>query len=197
MRQPGLFTLIALVLLSTTAGAEDMPILERWVADPAKSTLGFTATQEGAAFDGKFGSYSVGLELVQKDTGVELVSIGTTIQLGSVDTDYGERDEYLAAEDWFHIAVWPEATFKAAVIRQLDNNQYVADGKLTLRGISQNVAVKLSIAIDQSNERGTLTGSASLNRLDFGVGQGDWSTTEWVGDMVDVKFNLHILRAFE
>ena len=29
-----------------------------------------------------------------------------------------------------------------------------------------------------------LTGTAKLKRLDFGVGQGDWKSTEWVGDTV-------------
>jgi polyisoprenoid-binding protein YceI len=35
-----------------------------------------------------------------------------------------------------------------------------------------------------------LTGTAKLNRLDFGVGQGDWKSTEWVGDAVKISFSL-------
>jgi len=29
-----------------------------------------------------------------------------------------------------------------------------------------------------------------LKRLDFGVGQGDWKNTEWIGDAVKVSFSL-------
>jgi polyisoprenoid-binding protein YceI len=35
-----------------------------------------------------------------------------------------------------------------------------------------------------------LAGTAKLNRLDFGVGQGDWKSTEWVADAVKVSFSL-------
>ncbi len=35
-----------------------------------------------------------------------------------------------------------------------------------------------------------LEGSAKLKRLDFGVGQGDWKSTEWVGDAVRISFSL-------
>ena len=38
-----------------------------------------------------------------------------------------------------------------------------------------------------------LVGTAKLKRLDFGVGQGDWKSTEWVGDNVNVAFSL-VLR---
>ena len=35
-----------------------------------------------------------------------------------------------------------------------------------------------------------LDGSAKLKRLAFGVGQGDWKSTEWVGDAVKISFSL-------
>ena len=86
-------TIFFVCVFAASLVAAETPVVERWVADPVKSSLGFTATQEGAPFDGSFGQYNVGLELVQTENGVELVSIGTVIQLGSVDTQYGERDD--------------------------------------------------------------------------------------------------------
>jgi len=35
-----------------------------------------------------------------------------------------------------------------------------------------------------------LAGTAKLNRLDFGVGQGDWKSTETIGDAVKINFSL-------
>jgi polyisoprenoid-binding protein YceI len=35
-----------------------------------------------------------------------------------------------------------------------------------------------------------LEGTAKLNRLEFGVGQGDWKSTESVKDVVKVAFSL-------
>lgn len=186
-----------LLLGRALAAAPPAAVVENWVADPARSTLGFTATQEGAPFDGRFHRFSTGLELLQSPDGIELVEIGTRIELDSVDTQYGERDEYLATEEWFNLQVFPAAEFRSRSIRQLGNNRFIADGELALRGISQNVPVEMEITIEANGERGHLTGQATLNRLDFGVGQGEWASTEWVGATVDVKFDLYILRAFE
>jgi hypothetical protein len=37
-----------------------------------------------------------------------------------------------------------------------------------------------------------MKGSASLRRLAFGLGQGEWASTEWVGDEVDIRFELRL-----
>jgi polyisoprenoid-binding protein YceI len=171
--------------------------LQRWVADPAKSSLGFTATQEGGEFSGVFHKFSSGLELQANDTDAILQSVSTNIDLGSVDTSYQERDDYLAQQDWFHITEWPQAKFVSTQVIDHGDGSYTATGELTLRGINKTVDVNLKLEIETNRERGTLVGTAAIRRLDFGVGQGDWTNTQWVGDDVNVQFDLHILRAFE
>ena len=190
--------LLVCTLFTASAGlAGNHSYVQRWVADPAKSQLTFIATQEGAEFSGKFSEFTSSLELQAVDTEIALLQLSAVIQLGSVDTQYGERDDYLKQADWFHIDVWPEARYTASSIRQLGDNQFVADGELTLRDIKQPIQIALELTLEENGGRGQLTGTASLKRLDFGVGQGDWTDTKWVGDEVKVQFDLHILRAFE
>jgi len=40
-----------------------------------------------------------------------------------------------------------------------------------------------------------MTGKTLIKRLDFGVGQGDWKSTEWVDNEVMVTFNLRLIAA--
>jgi len=40
-----------------------------------------------------------------------------------------------------------------------------------------------------------MAGKTVIRRLDFGVGQGDWKSTEWVGNEVTVTFNLRLIPA--
>jgi polyisoprenoid-binding protein YceI len=183
--------------LSVCATAEDEATVQRWVAHPDKSELSFTATQEGTQFGGRFQQFNAGLELLPADEGIGLLQISARIQLASVDTQYRDRDDYLVQQDWFYVDMWPEAVFQSVTIRQLGGNRFIADGTLSLRGISRDVSVELELNLEENGERGKLLGSAALNRLDFGVGQGDWASTEWVGDEVKVTFDLYILRAFE
>jgi len=45
-------------------------------------------------------------------------------------------------------------------------------------------------AFTPSSSGAKLEGSAKLNRLDFGAGQGDWKSTEWIADAVKINFSL-------
>jgi len=189
--------IVGLLGLPICAVAETTAAVQRWVAHPDKSELGFTATQEGAQFSGQFHEFNVGLELVATDDGIGLLQINAGIQLASVDTRYRDRDDYLVQQDWFYIDMWPQAVFQSSTIRQLGGGRFIADGTLSLRGVSQAAEVELELILEENGERGNLVGNASINRLDFGVGQGEWASTEWVGDEVNVTFDLYILRAFE
>jgi hypothetical protein len=42
----------------------------------------------------------------------------------------------------------------------------------------------------QGHAVGYLSGLATLQRLDFGVGQGQWQSTEWLGNEVTVRYSL-------
>ena len=35
-----------------------------------------------------------------------------------------------------------------------------------------------------------LTGEATIHRLDFGIGQGEWRDTKWLGNDVRVRFDI-------
>ena len=50
-------------------------------------------------------------------------------------------------------------------------------------------------ADEQGHPAGYLTGKTTLKRLDFGVGQGDWQSTEWVGNDVTVAYSLRLTPA--
>ena len=65
---------------------------------------------------------------------------------------------------------------------------FSAVGALTLHGITKDVPIDFQFT--QASGGAKLAGTAKLNRLDFGVGQGDWKSTEWVGDAVKISFSL-------
>ena len=65
---------------------------------------------------------------------------------------------------------------------------YTAVGALTLHGVTKDVPIDFQFT--QAAAGAKLDGSAKLKRLDFGVGQGDWKSTEWVDDAVKISFSL-------
>ena len=64
--------------------------------------------------------------------------------------------------------------------------------ELTLRGTTRNITIPLTwrTATVPGHVVGYLSGQTTLRRLDFGVGQGQWQSTEWVGNAVTVRYSL-------
>ncbi len=158
------------------------------VADGAAGTLEFSAVQAGAKFDGAFRKFHVRLDFdpAKPDAG----KLDVTVETASVDTQDEERDEILRSADFFWSGKYPEASFHATRIERAGEG-WRATGDLTLRGVTRPVPVTFTLAPAKAGIRGT----ARLQRLAFGLGQGDYASTEWVGDDVDVRFDLKLTPA--
>jgi polyisoprenoid-binding protein YceI len=159
-------------------------------ADGAAGTLEFQATQAGAKFTGAFRRFHVRLDFdpAQPAAG----SLDVTVETGSVDTQDSERDEVLKGPDFFWTEKYPQAAFHATSFERTGAG-WRATGELTIRGVKKAVPVNFSLAL--AGAVSEMQGTASLKRLQFGIGQGDWASTEWIGDDVDIRFGLKLAPA--
>jgi polyisoprenoid-binding protein YceI len=57
------------------------------------------------------------------------------------------------------------------------------------------VQVTFTLAPAAGGNPATMKGGAGLSRLAFGLGQGEWASTEWIGDAVEVRFELKLQPA--
>ena len=102
-----------------------------------------------------------------------------------------ERDEILKAADWFGVSQWPEATFVAnKIVRATDG--YSAKGTLALRGVSRPVTLSFRWTPAADGKPARLNGGADVLRLAFGVGQGDWQDTAYVGNPVAIQVDIRL-----
>jgi len=71
-------------------------------------------------------------------------------------------------------------------IRTLRNklNEYAADGTLSLRGVRRPLTLTFSWA---PGTQPVLSGKATVGRLDFGIGAGDWDDLELIPNAVAVS----------
>lgn len=179
--------------LSTAAAAGPAPVT-RYTLDPAKSTLGFQFVQAGARNQGKFSRFPVTLDF--SPDALASSKLDVVVQMSSLDTGDQERDDTLRDSDLFDVAKYPQARFTSTQIGKTANG-YDAVGKLTIRGVTrdQHVSFTFRTADEQGRPAGYLTGQTTIKRLDFGVGQGDWKSTEWVGNDVTVSYTLRLVTA--
>ncbi|MBS0570874.1 MAG: YceI family protein, partial [Proteobacteria bacterium] len=114
-------------------------------------------------------------------------SFDVTVDLASVDTGSGERDQTLSTSDFFDTAKFPQAHFVTIGFDRGADGDVVASGTLTLRG--QNKPVSLKVKFAATGGATTLDVNTSLNRLDWGLGSSD----DWVDIGKQIAVHAHLV----
>lgn len=151
----------------------------------AGSEVTFTAKQIGVPLEGRFKRFDAQIALDPKQPQTGKVSIG--IELGSVAIS-AETDGELAQAPWFNTAKFPKATFTSTAIKALGGGRFEVVGTLTIKGQARPLVVPVTLT--QAGGQTTATGSFTLKRLDFKVGEGEWADTSVVANEVQVRFKL-------
>lgn len=174
----------ALALLTAACVAQAAAPGATYSLLPAQSSLVYDFMQAGAQNQGRFKSFST-----RFDPGAGRLEV--LIDMRSFDTGDQQRNGILGGKDFFDVAQYPQARFTATRIERTASG-YDAVGSLTLRGVTRTITVPFTwrTADVQGRAVGYLTGRTTLHRLDFGVGQGQWQSTEWVGNDVTVSYSL-------
>jgi polyisoprenoid-binding protein YceI len=154
-------------------------------ADPQQSRLEFVGVQAGSEFKGSFHKFSTDVEFAPDALASSRFDV--QIDMKSVDSMDKDRDTTIRGPDIFDVAHWPTAHYVTRTFTKTASG-YTAVGALTLRGVTKDVPIDFQFT--QGPAGAKLEGSAKLKRLDFGAGQGDWKSTEWVADAVKISFSL-------
>jgi polyisoprenoid-binding protein YceI len=184
---------IALLLVGSAQAAAPGP--QAYTLDPARSWLKFAFTQAKAQNTGRFRTFTVDLKF--EDARLPASKLDVTVKVDSLDTGDEERDQALRGPDLFDVAKFPEARFHVTKFTRVAAGRYEALGTLKLRDVTKAIVVPLSFrsATEKSGPVAYMTGRATINRLDFGVGQGEWKATDQVANEVSVTFGLRLTAA--
>jgi polyisoprenoid-binding protein YceI len=155
-----------------------------FTADPA-SKLEFVGVQAGADFKGVFHKFTASIEFAADALADSHIDV--QIDMNSVDSQDKDRDKTIHGSDVFDVAHFPTAHYVTKSITKTASG-YSAVGSLTMHGVTKDVPIDFQFAAAGTGAK--LDGTAKLKRLDFGVGQGDWKSTEWIADLVKVNFSL-------
>ena len=169
------------ILFSTAAAAAGAA---SYTAD-AQSRLEFVGVQAGAEFKGVFHKFTANVDFAPD--ALDGSRIDVQIDMNSADTLDKDRDTTMRGKDIFDVTHNPTAHYVTKSISKTAAG-FSAVGALTLHGVTKDVPIEFQFANQAAGAK--LSGSAKLNRLDFGVGQGDWKSTDTVGDAVKINFSL-------
>lgn len=166
-----------------------------WIIDLTNSSIDFTATQYGEVFEGSFKNF--GGKIIFDPANLEDAYADIWIDIGSISTGSEDRDGQAKSAEWFDSATYPRAMFVADSFSETVPGQYVAHGALTIRGRPMAVEFPFTLDIRESpkGQAALMDGEISLNRLDFGIGQGQWSSPDTIGNAVAI--NVRVLATEE
>ncbi|MET0543693.1 MAG: YceI family protein [Variovorax sp.] len=153
---------------------------------PEKSQIAFVSKQMGTPVEGTFGKFSaqVAFDPHKPEGG----SIGLTIDMASASLGVPQSDAELPRSDWFDTAKFPQASFKSTSIKGLGGGRFDIAGKLTLKGQTQELVVPMTLT--QADGQSVATGTITIQRLAFKVGEGEWTDTSMVANDVLVRFRF-------
>jgi polyisoprenoid-binding protein YceI len=172
--------LLLVLTLPCIASATD------YTVQPASSTLGFSSSFQGSGFDGRFDKWTAAISYDQAKLAASKFDV--TVDLASAKTGDNDRDSALPGPDFFNVTKYPQAHFVTTAFHQ-QGSQVIADGMLTLRGVTKPVS--LNVTFKPQGSGATLDVSGTVKRLDFGVGAGQYADTSVIG--ADVKVTAHLV----
>ena len=154
---------------------------------PAQSEITFIAKQMGVPLDGRFGKFDAQISIDTKKP--EGGKVSFSIDLASAAVGDAETAKELKKPEWFNAGKFPAATFTSSAIKSAGAGKLEVAGTLTIKGTTQPLTV--SVILSPANGGMTLAqGSFTLRRIDFKIGEGDWSDVSIVANDVSVKFKL-------
>lgn len=174
-RSPVAVAAALVALMSTPAFATD------YVQAPG-STLAFGGKYDGEVFTGTFPGFATKFSF--DPAHLADARLDVTIPLAGAETGNDDRDATLQGPDFFSVDKFAQAHYTATTFRSLGDDRYAADGMLELRGIKKPVVLTFTWT---PGTKPVLVGKATVKRLDFNVGGGDWADTSLIPDAIAIS----------
>lgn len=153
----------------------------------AEGTLGFAINQMGSAVQGTFANWTADITFNEEPVDGSHGTVTVTIDMASLTL--GSITDQAKGPDFFDISNHPTAIFTANILPATEG--YVADGTLSLRGVS--MPLQLPFAMTIAGDTATMTGTTTIDRRQFEMGQ-SYADESTVGFNATVTANLTATR---
>ena len=158
--------------------------MARWFLEPGHTEVEFRARHMMVTWvRGLFKNISGWVEF-DPDNPTAL-SFGAEFDASSLWTGVQQRDDHLRSADFLDVDHFPTISFKSTSVRPIGEHDFVVDGDLTIRGVTQRITLDVTY-LGQSEtpwwedgvnkgprQRAGFAARTRINRHDFGVNWND------------------------
>jgi len=175
-----------LIVIALAAAAVPVLAQPKPAQVQASSEIAFVTKQMGVPVEGKFGKFTAQIVLDPKKP--ETGNVSFSIDTGSARFGSAELDSEVPKPAWLNVAKFPQATFQSTAVKAAGPGKFEVAGKLSIKGAAQNVVVPVQVT--QAGPTSTATGTFTIKRLEFKVGEGEWADTSMVANDIQIRFKL-------
>jgi polyisoprenoid-binding protein YceI len=185
---------IALIIFSlviwgqTHAGAATLNL------DPVHTGVFFQVKHVYSTVRGQFDDFSA--DIIFDPDNLEKSKMNFVVKVDSINTQNGKRDTHLRSDAFFLSNKYPTITFTSSRIIHAYKNQYIVEGKMTIKDVSRQMAMVMVYWGQKENPLKPAEMVAgfdidfSLDRLDFHVGDGKFYNMGAVGKDIDILVSI-------
>jgi len=121
--------------------------------------------------------------------------VDAQVEAASIDTRNKLRDAHLRSAAFFGVKKYSTITFTSTNVEHVDGQNYRVTGNLTLHGVTRPITFDVAYRGQSTlmGARAGLSASATINRLDFGLGQGV-AVRFAASSMVSIEIDLEAVQ---
>ncbi len=192
------FSIVALFVFVVGTFAAFSPLADatKWKVDDSHSTVSFAIDHGFVPTTGRFDKFKGDLNFSPENLADSKANF--TIDINSVNTQEPKRDKHLKSKDFFNAEEYPSMTFVSSKFTKVDDKNYIAHGKLTIRNVTKDIELPfkvLGIGQHPAKKGTTVMGikaKTTIDRTDYEVGTGSWTATAIVGDEVEITIIMEL-----
>jgi polyisoprenoid-binding protein YceI len=185
--------LFAALCVMATLAFPSLAATSQWNIDPAHSTAQFEVTHlelsdVQGTFTGVTGSATI------DDDDLSKSNVTASIDVSTLDTGIGMRDDDLKSSNFFDVSKYPAMTFQSTKIVKIGDATAKMTGNLTLHGVTKEVTFDVKFIAPPANQGGTrrnVQATATISRKLFGVSADDLA----IGDDVSITLDIELVKA--
>ena len=179
-------------------GTNSMAAAPQWQIDPPHSHIYFGIHHIYSTINGYFNDFD---GMIQFDPdNLKESRFDFKVNVDSIDTNNGQRDEHLQSADFFDADKFPEMTFKSKSISHKSGDQYEVKGVMTIKDVSRDLTIPFTYFGSRQhplNPKWVVAGfeaRMTIDRLSYHVGTGKFYQMGAVGKEVKVLISVEATR---
>jgi len=188
----------ALFLFALLVSTQVYAKAPQWEVDPAHTAIYFSVNHIYSATRGYFEDFKGTVVFAPDDLAGSRFDFEVDVK--SINTGNSKRDSHLNSGDFFDSGKYPKMTFKSTAVKHVKDNQYVVEGRMTVKDVTQSVSVPFTLLgvsdhpFDKKSEVAGFEAKMTIDRLAYHVGGGKFYDMGVVGKDVDVLITMEVTR---